>query len=42
VRRLVGVIEEELELRQTFGAGLEPPHRERGVARYDGPTTDLT
>jgi 2-aminoadipate transaminase len=42
VRRLVGVIEEELELRHTFGTGLGPaglPGLNRG---YDGPTTDLT
>ena len=46
VRRLVGVIEEELELRQTFGAGLAADvaaGRPREVTRgYDGPTTDLT
>ena len=41
VRRLVGVIEEELELRATFGTSLEtPPAGE--IGRYDGPTTDLT
>jgi hypothetical protein len=41
VRRLVGVIEEEVELRETFGTGLTtaPPGLTRG---YDGPTTDLT
>jgi DNA-binding transcriptional MocR family regulator len=42
VRRLVGVIEEELELRATFGTGLSTgpaPGLNRG---YDGPTTDLT
>jgi hypothetical protein len=36
------VIEEELELRHTFGTGLGPaglPGLNRG---YDGPTTDLT
>jgi 2-aminoadipate transaminase len=46
VRRLVGVIEEELELRETFGAGLgagvEQRHDRREIARYDGPGTDLT
>ena len=37
VRRLVGVIEDELELRQTFGAVADV------VARgYEGPNTDLT
>lgn len=37
VRRLVGVIEEELELRRTFGATAPP------VARgYEGPNTDLS
>jgi len=41
VRRLLGVIEEEVELRETFGTGLTaaPPGLTRG---YDGPTTDLT
>ena len=38
VRRLVGVIEEELELRETFGAG-GPRASTRG---YEGPNTDLT
>jgi hypothetical protein len=42
VRRLVGVIEEELELRETFGAGIARPETQREIARYDGPTTDLT
>jgi 2-aminoadipate transaminase len=46
VRRLVGVIEEELELRETFGAGLgagvEQRHDPREISRYDGPGTDLT
>ncbi len=37
VRRLVGVIEEELELRETFGAVL--PSAPRG---YEAPATDLT
>ena len=36
VRRLVGVIEEEMELRETFGAG------GHALARgYEGPNTDL-
>jgi DNA-binding transcriptional MocR family regulator len=39
VRRLVGVIEEELEVRQTFGTALTAPSVPGG---YDGPTTDLT
>jgi DNA-binding transcriptional MocR family regulator len=38
VRRLVGVIEEELELRATFGAAVHPTLR-RG---YEAPNTDLT
>ena len=43
VRRLAGVIEEEIELRQTFGAGLDAsPTTVRSVGRYDGPTSDLT
>ncbi len=37
VRRLVGVIEEELDLRETFGAIV--PTAPRG---YEGPATDLT
>jgi DNA-binding transcriptional MocR family regulator len=41
VRRLVGVIEEELELRQTFGTGL-PAGPGAVTGRYDGPTSDLT
>jgi DNA-binding transcriptional MocR family regulator len=39
VRRLVGVIEEELELRDTFGAGLPPGPPRSG---YDAPGSDLT
>ena len=40
VRRLVGVIEEEMELRATFGAGGHP--FERGLERgYEAPNTDL-
>jgi 2-aminoadipate transaminase len=46
VRRLVGVIEEELELRATFGTG-PATGSGTGSARelnrgYDGPTSDLT
>jgi 2-aminoadipate transaminase len=42
VRRLVGVIEEEVELRHTFGTDLGPAAL-RGINRgYDGPGTDLT
>jgi DNA-binding transcriptional MocR family regulator len=37
VRRLVGVIEEELELRETFGAGARSLRR-----GYEAPNTDLT
>jgi DNA-binding transcriptional MocR family regulator len=38
VRRLAGVIEEEMELRETFGA-----RREHALRRgYEGPNTDLT
>ncbi|HET6563066.1 MAG TPA: PLP-dependent aminotransferase family protein [Marmoricola sp.] len=37
VRRLVGVIEEELELRQTFGTSSHAVDR-----GYEGPNTDLT
>jgi 2-aminoadipate transaminase len=38
VRRLVGVIEEEIELRETFGTAL-PEISRRG---YEAPNTDLT
>ncbi len=38
VRRLVGVVEEEMELRKTFGTPAHPPLR-RG---YEAPNTDLT
>ena len=38
VRRLVGVIEEEMELRETFGTSFHPTLR-RG---YEAPNTDLT
>ena len=37
VRRLVGVIEEELELRETFGAGRRATARTSARSRYDGP-----
>jgi 2-aminoadipate transaminase len=37
VRRLVGVIEEEMELRETFGAGAQALRR-----GYEAPNTDLT
>ena len=43
VRRLVGVIEEELELRRTFGTGARRRAGARAADRgYDGPGTDLT
>ncbi len=45
VRRLVGVIEEELELRATFGSGLlapDAPGPSVATRGYDGPTSDLT
>jgi hypothetical protein len=47
VRRLAGVLEEEMELRETFGAtGHEGAHtgHASGLPRsgYDGPGTDLT
>ncbi len=40
VRRLAGVIEAEMELRETFGAAA--PAREVGYQSYDGPSTDLS
>jgi DNA-binding transcriptional MocR family regulator len=43
VRRLAGVLEEEMELRETFGAtghDLGQPHLPR--SGYDGPGTDLS
>jgi len=40
VRRLAGVLEEELELRQTFGA--LPPDRALPRSGYDGPSTDVS
>jgi DNA-binding transcriptional MocR family regulator len=42
VRRLAGVLEEEMELRATFGA--KPPQGEHPLPRsgYDGPGTDLS
>ena len=40
VRRLAGVVEAELELRETFDA--YAPARELGPRGYDGPSTDLS
>jgi DNA-binding transcriptional MocR family regulator len=42
VRRLVGVIEEELELRQTFSAGLASGAPHENGRGYEAPNTDLT
>src|SRR3954454_11424090 len=42
VRRLVGVIEEELELRHTFGAGLAAGGSHESGRGYEAPNTDLT
>jgi DNA-binding transcriptional MocR family regulator len=43
VRRLAGVLEEEMELRATFGAtGHEASHHELPRSEYDGPATDLS
>ncbi len=43
VRRLVGVIEEELELRETFGGGYGGQAGAGHVTRgYESPNTDLT
>jgi hypothetical protein len=42
VRRLVGVIEEELELRRTFGtAGPDDEHPPVTGRGYEAPNTDL-
>ena len=41
VRRLVGVIEEELELRHTFGTDVGPAALREINRGYDGPGTDL-
>jgi DNA-binding transcriptional MocR family regulator len=42
VRRLAGVLEDEIELRATFGASLEHEGSERGLpAGYDAPGTDV-
>lgn len=41
VRRLAGVLEAEMELRQTFGAGASSPALEVRSG-YDAPSTDLT
>jgi hypothetical protein len=40
VRRLAGVLEEEMELRETFGA--TPAHHELPRSEYDAPATDLS
>jgi 2-aminoadipate transaminase len=42
VRRLVGVIEEELELRQTFGTAGHEPQGTAAARGYEAPNTDLT
>lgn len=44
VRRLAGVLEEEMELRETFGTLTDPAPDRRAVPRsdYDSPSTDLT
>jgi DNA-binding transcriptional MocR family regulator len=44
VRRLAGVLEEEMELRETFGAtGHDPEHAQlQPRSEYDGPGSDLT
>ena len=42
VRRLAGVIEEELELRETFGAGPAPDRELDQRSGYDSPGSDLT
>ncbi|WP_121254004.1 PLP-dependent aminotransferase family protein [Nocardioides ferulae] len=44
VRRLAGVLEDELELRETFGAVPPTPHLPSSSPRsgYDGPASDLT
>ncbi len=41
VRRLAGVLESEMELRATFGAG-SPAHHLEARSEYDGPGTDLS
>jgi len=41
VRRLAGVLEQELELRETFGA-MPQVHGMTARSEYDGPSTDLT
>ena len=41
VRRLAGVLEAEMELRETFGAGRARP-RARPRSGYDAPSTDLS
>ncbi len=42
VRRLVSVIEEEMELRETFGTATRHPHRAVADRSYESPNTDLT
>jgi len=41
VRRLAGVLEQELELRETFGA-MPQVHGLTARSEYDGPSTDMT
>ncbi len=41
VRRLAGVLEEEMELRQTFGA-VPPSAAVEARSGYDAPSTDLS
>jgi hypothetical protein len=41
VRRLAGVLESEMELRATFGAGL-PAHLLDARSGYDAPSSDLS
>ena len=42
VRRLAGVLEDEMELRATFGTTLHASEDDRGLpAGYDAPGTDV-
>src|SRR3712207_3187866 len=41
VRRLAGVMEQELATRAVFGAGLESPRRRRGTGAADAPGPDV-
>ncbi|MGX6607866.1 aminotransferase-like domain-containing protein [Micromonosporaceae bacterium Da 78-11] len=41
IRRLAGVMEQELAMRAVFGAGALTPHRRRGRAAADTPGSDL-